>query len=62
MVKNYNDLIAGTAILNGIKTGTIENTDDTHKDSGKVIAINDPNEVNYFSIRDEYFILIVIQF
>jgi hypothetical protein len=55
MVKDYNDLIAGAAILNGIKEGTIQNTDEGHKDNGKVIAINDPNEVNYFSIRDEVF-------
>lgn len=55
MVKNYNDLIAGAAILNGIQTATIENTDETHKDNGKVIAINNPNEVNYFSIREEIF-------
>lgn len=55
MVKGYNDMLAGAAILNGIETVTIINTDDSHKDSGKVIAVNDPNEVNYFSIRDDIF-------
>jgi hypothetical protein len=55
MVKDYNDLIAGAAILNGIEEATIENTDETHKDNGKVIAINDPNRVNYFTIREDVF-------
>jgi hypothetical protein len=55
MVKNYNDLIAGAGILNGIHDAIIDNTDETHKDNSKVIAINDPNKVNYFSIRDEVF-------
>jgi hypothetical protein len=55
MVKNYNDLVAGAAILNGIQEATIENTDEGHKDNGKVIAINNPNAVNYFTLRDELF-------
>jgi hypothetical protein len=55
MVKNYNDLIAGAALLNDIHEVTIENTDINHKDNGKVIAVNDPHEVNYFSSRDEIF-------
>lgn len=55
MVKNYNDLIAGAAILNDIKEVQIVNTDVNHKDNGKIIAVNDPHEVNYFSLRDEIF-------
>lgn len=55
MVKNYNDLIAGAAILNGITEATIGNTDEGHKDNGKVIAINNPNRVNYFTIREDVF-------
>lgn len=55
MVKNYNDLIAGAAILNDIHEVLIENADTNHKDNGKVIAVNDPHEVNYFSLRDEIF-------
>ena len=55
LVKNYNDLIAGAAILNGIAEVKIENVDSNHEDHGKVIAVNNPNEVNYFTIRDETF-------
>lgn len=55
MVKSYNDLIAGAGILNGVKEAVIENIDDNHKDNGKVIAVNDADRVNYFSIRDDIF-------
>jgi hypothetical protein len=55
LVKNYNDVIAGAAILNGIQEVTIENVDSNHEHHGKVIAVNDPNEVNYFAVRDEIF-------
>lgn len=55
MVKNYNDLIVGSAILNDIKTVTVENVDSNHREHGKVIAVSDKDSVNYFDIRDEIF-------
>lgn len=54
-VKNYNDLIAGSAILNDIKTATIINTDVNHGDHDKTISVNDENTLNYFSIRNDSF-------
>lgn len=55
LVKNYNDLVAGTAILNGIDTLVVENVDSNHENNGKIISVNEANDVNYFDIRDEMF-------
>lgn len=55
LIKNYNDLIAGAAILNGIKQATIINIDAEHGDHEKIISINEESELNYFSIREEKF-------
>ena len=55
MVKNYNDLVIGSAILNAIEEVTIENTDPNHREHGKVIAVNGTDSVNYFDIRDDVF-------
>lgn len=56
LVKNYNDMIVGAAILNGIKTLTVENVDANHRDNGKKISVTDENDVNYyFTIKDEIF-------
>lgn len=55
MVGNYNDMLAGAAILNDINKVTIENPDEAHKDNGKTISINGDSDVNYFSIRTEIF-------
>lgn len=55
LVKNYNDLTAGAAILNGITEATIVNTDIEHAEHDKIISINEQNTVNYFSIRTEVF-------
>lgn len=55
LVKNYNDLIAGAAILNGVAEVTLINTDIEHKDHEKTISVNGQNTVNYFSIRTDTF-------
>lgn len=55
LIKNYNDLIVGTALLNDKKELIVENLDKEHKDHGKIISINQENEINYFNIRDEVF-------
>jgi hypothetical protein len=54
-VKNYNDLIAGAAILNGIDKVTIINTDIHHGDHDKIISVNDESTINYWSIRNDSF-------
>lgn len=54
-VKNYNDLIVGSAILNDIKEVTIINSDVNHGDNDKKISVNNQNTVNYFSIRLDSF-------
>ncbi len=55
MVKNYNDMIVGAAILNDIPNLKVENVDANHKDHGKIISVYDENDVNYFSVRDDIF-------
>ena len=55
LVKNYNDLIAGSAILNGIDVLTIENVDRNHEHNGKVIAVKGDDGVNYFDVREDIF-------
>lgn len=54
-VKNYNDLVAGSAILNGVNEVTILNSDSNHGDHDKIISVNNQNTVNYFSIRTDAF-------
>jgi hypothetical protein len=55
LVKNYNDLVVGSAILNGNDTIKIENVDANHQHHGKVVAVNDANDVNYFTLREDVF-------
>jgi hypothetical protein len=55
LVKNYNDLVAGSAILNGIEEVVIENVDKNHEHNGKVIAVTGNDGVNYFDIREDIF-------
>lgn len=55
MVGNYNDLIAGAAILNDVQEVTVENVDHNHRDHGKIISVIDKNEVNYFTIKADLF-------
>lgn len=55
VIKNYNDMIVGSAILNGIEKATIQNISDEHKDHNKIVFINKQNDINYFDIRNEIF-------
>lgn len=55
LLKNYNDLIAGSGILNGLDEATIINIDIEHGDHEKIISINNETELNYFAIREDKF-------
>lgn len=55
LVKNYNDMVVGSAILNGNDTVTVDHVDHNHEDYGKVFAVSGSHDVNYFDVREDVF-------
>lgn len=55
LVKNYNDMIYGSAQLNAIEELVVYHVDSNHNDHGKIVSVNEVNELNYFTVRLDIF-------